>query len=376
MAAYSVVDSAGIRIVESHLPTWGEAGRRIYPEPILRIGQVEGEEPYEFGRLTDGVLLTDGHIAVSDGLANQVRIFDSTGRHQSTLGQAGDGPGEFRRLSSVWEYGGDSIATFDYRLQRTSVFSRTSGLSRTVQNPLQANFTVLGFLRDGPFILVGGGSSRSEAPPGTRWDSTDVVALDLSGSSSEVIIRLPVRELYYGPSGQERLTARGVSLEATADDGFYWATSDRYEITYYDTAGTVRRILRRPVQPLAIDKSMKAEYEAAVLSDARLRLGEEAARSLVGRFLNGLYAETLPLFGLAFVDSDQRLWVSEWVWPAISVAPPPRRWSVFSADGHWLGDLEAPDRLRIVDSRGDIVLGIWRDDLDVQYVQLHQIIGH
>jgi hypothetical protein len=40
----------------------------------------------------------------------------------------------------------------------------------------------------------------------------------------------------------------------------------------------------------------------------------------------------------------------------------------------WLGDLEAPDKLRIVDSRGDIVLGIWRDDLDVQYVQLHLLV--
>ena len=40
--------------------------------------------------------------------------------------------------------------------------------------------------------------------------------------------------------------------------------------------------------------------------------------------------------------------------------------------GAW-GDLEAPDRLRIVDSRGDTVLGIWSDEFDVHYVQLHRI---
>ena len=377
MAPYTIVDSAGVRIVESHLPTWGAAGRQIDPEPTLRIGQVEGEEAYEFGSLRDGALLTNGHIAVSDGLANQVRIFDSAGRHLSTLGKAGDGPGEFRGLSSIWEYRGDSIAAFDGRLQRTSVFSRSSGLFRTVQNPSRAGFAVLGLVRDGPFILVGRGLSRSESLQGTGWDSAEVVALDLSGSSSEVILRLPVNEVYYAPSGlRERVTAHGVSLEAIADDGFYWATSDRYEITYYDAAGTVRRILRRHVQPVAIDESMKAEYEAAVLAEARQHLGGEAARIFVRNLENAQYAETLPLFGSAFVDRDQRLWVSEWAWPALTDPPPPLRWSVFSADGHWLGDLEAPDRLRIVDSRGDIVLGIWRDDFDVQYVQLHQIISH
>lgn len=52
---------------------------------------------------------------------------------------------------------------------------------------------------------------------------------------------------------------------------------------------------------------------------------------------------------------------------------PPRRWSVFSSQGCWLGDLEAPDGVNIIDSRADIVLGIWQDELDVPYVQLHRL---
>jgi hypothetical protein len=168
----------------------------------------------------------------------------------------------------------------------------------------------------------------------------------------------------------------GVSIKAVAEDGFYWATSDRYEISFYDTEGKVRRILRRPVHPRAIDESMKVEYEAAILARVRRTEGEEAVPRYARNFADASYKETLPLFGSAFVDGDQRLWVSEWPFPTTSSSqPPPRRWSAFSPEGIWLGDLEAPDGLRILDSRGDIVLGIWRDDLDVQYIQLHHLIS-
>ena len=372
--AYTIVDSAGVRIVESHSPTWGEDGRRIDPEPSLRIGQVEGEEPYEFGQLWDGVLLADGQMAVSDGQAREVRVFDSAGRHVNTLGQAGDGPGEFRNLGTVFEYRGDSIAAFDGRLYRTSVFSRSSGLARTVQNRVEGNFGVFGFLRHGPFLLFNPGQYRPELPQGLQWDSTDVVAMDLSGDSSKIVTRLPILERLIGPGGRrESWRLQGVSIQAVAEDGFYWATSDRYEISFYDTEGDVRRILRRPIQPRVIDASMKAEYEAATLTDFPRTQGEERARMFARNFEDASYAETLPLFATAFVDGDQRLWVSEWPWP--SLLKPPRRWSVFSAEGVWLGDLEAPDGLMIVDSRGDIVLGIWRDDSDVQYIQLHHLAG-
>lgn len=377
VASYTIVDSAGVRIVESHLPTWGEDGRRIDPEPFLRIGEVEGEEPYQFGQLWDGVLLADGHIAVGDFLAKEVRVFDATGQHVNTFGQAGDGPGEFRSLVFVSAYRGDSIAAFDQGLYRTSVFSRSSGLARTVRNRVDGNFMVFGIVRDGPFLLYNPGQYRPELPQGLQWDSTDVVAMDLSGGSSEVVIRLPVFERLIGPGGRRKLLMLpGVSIHAVAEDGFYWATSDRYEISFYDTEGKVRRILRRPVHPRAIDESMKAEYEAAILTRVRRTEGEEAVPRYARNFADASYKETLPLFGSAFVDGDQRLWVSEWSFPTTSSSqPPPRRWSVFSPEGIWLGDLEAPDGLRILDSRGDIVLGIWRDDLDVQYIQLHHIIS-
>ncbi|MGH9158580.1 MAG: hypothetical protein ACRD2X_01135 [Vicinamibacteraceae bacterium] len=99
--------------------------------------------------------------------------------------------------------------------------------------------------------------------------------------------------------------------------------------------------------------------------------GEGAVPRYRRSFEQDRYGEQVPLFSTAFIDRDRRLWVGESTWAA---AGPPRRWSVFSSEGHWLGDVEAPDRFTLLDSRGDGVLGIWQDDLDVPYVQLHRLI--
>jgi hypothetical protein len=273
---FTRVDSAGIQIVESHAPAWGGAGTRIEPEPFLRIGQREGEEPYQFGFISGLVLLADGRIAVSDHLAKEGRVFDSTGRHMSTLGGEGEGPGEFRSLIGIWAYRSDSIAAFDQRLYRTTVLSLKTGQGRIVPNPVEGNFVVFGLLRNGPFLLFNPGQRRDLAP-GLQWDSTDVVAMTLAGDSSEVVTRLAVLERMIGPGGRrQQLTPFHLSIQAVAEDGFYWATSDTYEIDFYDAAGTRRRIIRRPVEPRSVDESMIAEYKARRLEWVKRFEGEAA----------------------------------------------------------------------------------------------------
>lgn len=373
-AGHTVVDSAGIRIVESFTPAWGEPGRRIEPEPFLRIGEADAEGPYQFGRLVDAALLSDGHIAVADIQAGEVRIFDDRGRHVTTLGRKGGGPGEFGLLNFVAEYPGDSIAAFDQRLDRTTIFPRAPGEPRTLLNPVQGNFMAFGLLGNGSILLYSPGEFRPGRLPGLQWDSSDVVLVHAADGSSDVVARLPVREQVFLPDGHTReLTPAHTSIRAVAHDGFYWATSDRYEIRFYDPEGSVRRIIRRPVEPQRVNDAMIAEYEAGMLDYARAVIGEHTLPDLRRRFQEGTYGELAPLFGTAFVDGDQRLWVSESSWPTFD--GPLHRWSIFSPDGIWLGDVEAPERLRVMDARGGVVLGIWHDDLDVPYIQLHRLTG-
>ena len=148
--------------------------------------------------------------------------------------------------------------------------------------------------------------------------------------------------------------------------------SDRYEISFRDAEGRVRRILRRDVPPREIDEAMRAEYVAASIDEEVQRTGDEGRARARQRFEEATFAETLPVFSRAFVDADQRLWVAEFPWPSESA--PPSEWSVFSPDGAWLGDVSAPPGARLLHARGDAVLAVWRDASDVQYVQVHRLV--
>ena len=51
-----------------------------------------------------------------------------------------------------------------------------------------------------------------------------------------------------------------------------------------------------------------------------------------------------------------------------------RAGTVFDAGGVLLGTLTAPDGLDILDVGDDYALGLWRDDLAVEYVRLYGLV--
>ena len=49
-------------------------------------------------------------------------------------------------------------------------------------------------------------------------------------------------------------------------------------------------------------------------------------------------------------------------------------WSVFDADGVWLGVTTLPSGFTPMDIDTDYVLGLWRDADEVEHVQLYELI--
>ena len=43
-------------------------------------------------------------------------------------------------------------------------------------------------------------------------------------------------------------------------------------------------------------------------------------------------------------------------------------WEVFDAEGRYLGVVTLPERFTPVNVKGDMLYGVWRDELDVQYI--------
>ena len=103
------------------------------------------------------------------------------------------------------------------------------------------------------------------------------------------------------------------------------------------------------------------------VSDARLESivqeGMSLYRAMIGR--------PLPLFGSPFADADGNVWL-----PSYRLAYPEEGspYIVISSEGEWLGRVEAPPRLRILDVAGGLVLGVLRDEMDVESVVVYEMV--
>lgn len=370
---HTVTDSAGVRIVTSVTSSWATDAAYVDTMPVLRIGSEE-PGPYQFSFVQSGLLLPDGRIVVTEAATNEIRLFSPDGGHLGSMGGRGAGPGEFQHLYGPFPYHVDSLVAYDLILRRATIFPLAGGPPRVVGNPMPGNLAIFGVLEGGQLLLFNPGSRLPrDHPPGLHWDTTDIARFDLALASGRVLARFPSRQRFVVPGGDTRNLAPAHSAIQAADgEGFYWGTSDRYEIRYYDAEGALKQISRRPVEPRAVDPAMIEQWIQAVLVASRGFQDEAAAARSRRSMEEGPHGDRIPLFQQAFVDQDERLWVGEAVWPELQT--PPRRWSLFAPDGAWLGDLMMPPGFKPLDSRGDLVLGVWRDADDLPQVQLRRLV--
>lgn len=77
--------------------------------PDLSIGSEDDEGPYMFGRVGGITATANGTIYVSDWAENNIRSFDSRGRHIATFGRRGCGPGEFVNPLTLFHDGDSTL---------------------------------------------------------------------------------------------------------------------------------------------------------------------------------------------------------------------------------------------------------------------------
>lgn len=82
------------------LEAWKEARDAILgARTVLRLGSNRGDGPDLFGMISDAKIDAQGNVVVFDHQAQELRVFDSGGRHLGGFGGHGDGPLELRDAS-------------------------------------------------------------------------------------------------------------------------------------------------------------------------------------------------------------------------------------------------------------------------------------
>ena len=356
-------DSAGIRIVESFAPAWGDSARwRVDPAPLLDLTESGTGDAHDFHSVRGVMRLPDGGISVANRGSGEIRKFSPAGLHVGSAGGSGEGPGEFANLQRI-ELAGDSMIVLDWD-GRMALFGPGLELVRTIWPDPDINR--IGYLGHG--IIVAEAVVPDYDAVGLVRHPTVLVLFDLEGTRGDTIGWTPGWQEYTN----EVLSAAPLfdksSVLDTRGDRIFVGSSDRMQIEELDTKGDTVRILRIPDYPLALTaEQVRAERNARL--DIPLPPG---VTSLPPYFVDAVEdmpsPETRPAYANILVDPTGAVWLRPFRGMSEDAGPEP--WPVLGADGAWLGSVEIPEDFRVMEIGVDEILGVWTDDVDVQHPQV------
>ncbi|MGD2136322.1 MAG: 6-bladed beta-propeller [Gemmatimonadales bacterium] len=372
-------DSAGVAIVTNEGTSQDVAEWRT--EPLLTIGQLEGGEEYAFGEIADVALDRRGRVVVLDRLAQQAMAYDTDGSFLFRVGGAGEGPGELSpEVMSIGVGPGDSIAILDYWQMRLNVYTPDGAPARTV--------SMRSFGRQGPyeFHLLGDGRLL------VRWYTYEVDregrflpwdALLLSDEVQEPFDTLMALDYRPPPLGDVRELLRPLFLnvafyDVLADGRIVWSALEEEQITIHARDGALERIVRnrewrRRAATAADREVLESVYRAG--GDGRSWPSPEQV----------VLPDSIPTITAVRASPDGGFWVQRMgrlsgIDPGALFLPAylgwlgGTTWEVYDRDGRRHATVRLPARFRLTGVGDSTVVGIHRDDMDVERVMVLRVV--
>jgi hypothetical protein len=361
---YSVRDSSGVRIVEYEgqpAPT-----HSITLTELFRHGDREGD--YLFSVPFSGGLQPDGSVVVGDARNSEVVVIGSDGTLLSILATEGQGPGEVRPGMAIRVLGQDVVLVRDPLNRRVTVFE--NGVPRSVRD-------------EGVRIDLRGVDAQERV-----LLASDQVLPDATGTPwiQGSLIRFDVRSATYDTVGTFDWLKRG-----GWNDSPYWADgraavsggtfvhgrTDQPELVWRNADGAVRQITRwRPTRVYPSEANWEELLEAVRSELLMARRGpewvEENLQLITGRYVVDR-DQPLPLYRVLRGDRDGGLWLGAYTPGLDPRFVLPARYDLVDPEGIWLGTLESPPGFKVLDVSGDRVLGVVRDDFDVETIAVYEL---
>lgn len=376
----TVRDSAGVAIVENTSDGLWRNGEGWALEEELRFGGLGGDLPYQFGQVGTIAVDSKGELYVSDVQAQEVRVFSEAGVYLRTIGRPGSGPGELALGASVVLISpGDTVLIPDIRNRRINRFAPdgrplgSTPLEPEKGRPLRYDLTPAGRMtaqirpiQMGP---VEGVDSAGAAP----LDA--LIVIEPSGLFGDTLLNLPSGGLFQGP-GIHYFTPEPL-WDVTDSLTVLFGMNNEYRIGFYGRDRALKKIVGKPADPRPItDRDIRALF--SYLDRAWLDAGVPPSR-LAENHDAVHFAEFFPAFAAFHLGPQGSLWVQPVQSPGDLSDEAMERynfvedfggpdWEVFDTDGRYLGVVPMPYRFTPRVFLGNMIYGVARDDLDVQYV--------
>lgn len=371
-----VADSSGVQVFDYSAVTGNTPPVVELGEPLFRVGWREGDPL--FVDVSAGAILTDSSVVVGDRGRSVIMSLSSTGVLRYQFGRPGDGPGEFREVSTLVASGGDSVVVQDMSLARLTNVAPSGELGWVA--PLPPNPSA------GPLYH----EMIAYRPSGGLF-APDVFSPTKSPRDKDGWIEMPVLVWHHTAQALDtvavvarafRPLAEGVpvyppvellGLAVATDSGWVYARTDKAEVQWRNSTGRLLRIVRwaqgdqrlsRTAIGNAVDQQverMESSPEGGKVAAARLR------RHLESEYAKGSFVAPV-ITGLA-ADESGIVWLAEFE-PARRDST---RFLIAMPTGSLAGRVTVQGHTDILAARSGLLLTLERSHLDEQAVALYRI---
>ena len=365
----TVRDSAGVRIVDVAADAAGREWRISETATVELQPPPAGAPPAH--QVVSAFRMRDGRIVVASAGTGELHVHHPDGRHQRTLGGRGDGPGEFGLLFWAGPWRGDSIAAWDARAARLTVFDPAGTYARTVTPavPLGLYPAVHGTLDDGSLVVSAGMEPGRGAPmqPGVRRDTATLVILGPDGPVRDTLGRFPATERYVmmppgGGIGVHPLPFGRTLSVAAQETQVAVGTGDAFEAAVYEPGGGRRGVMRTGHARRRVSEDDVRRYGERM----RTMGGDAGMRRQQQAFLREVpFPDRMPAVTALLPGRDGSWWAE---------TPGPdggSDWIRLASDGRPLDTLRVPAGVTVHEIGPDWVLVVARDADDVEHVRVH-----
>jgi hypothetical protein len=369
---FAVRDSAGVRIVEHRaLPT--RPALTLADAPTYAHGSRAGD--FLFTLPTVGALQPDGRALVWDAGSRDLVHLAPSGELLAPPARRGRGPGEVGQVNSILAVGPDTLIIEDDMNGAFTTFAGGAVVSIASMGEidvLRLSLGVVGRDSAGRLLLgTSGFNPRFEEP----WLQGMMVVFDVSARRLDTVGTYDLVARLDASRPWNPFPAFGTL--AAAGGRFVVGRTDRPELRWVRSDGSVAQAVRWPATPEPVTDDLLAAFLDAQRESLR-RGNPGMAGAELERFLDEEAARyalppgaTRPLWLHLTGDAVGRVWLTEFTPTPLRAVP---RYTVLAADGTWLGSVTMPDGFRLLDANAEAVLGVQRDEDDVEHIAVYRLV--